>query len=119
MDLNNLIKKAKKDRKVIAIALYGSYAAQQEYRDIDVCLILDKKYDNLEMSKKKLEYAQFDKKLDIRIFQQLPIYIRHQILKGKIIFCKNAELLYKIAFGTIKEFEFFKKIQSSYLQKVR
>ncbi len=115
------IETLKKDKKIIAVLLFGSYARGEEYRDIDLCIVLDKKYDNLSMSKKRLEYASIASgKIDIHIFQQLPLYIRKRILKeGKILLYKNENLLYEIAFSTIKEFDSFEKIYNMYLDKVK
>ncbi|MBU0760775.1 MAG: nucleotidyltransferase domain-containing protein [Nanoarchaeota archaeon] len=114
------IREVKNDVEVIAVLVFGSYARGEEYRDIDVCLVLDKKYSNLRMSKKKLRYSSIlASKFDVHVFQQLPIYIRKRILKdNKIVLCKNEDLLYEIAFSTIKEFEFYKKIYYTYLGMV-
>lgn len=110
----------KKDNKIIAVLLFGSYARDEYYRDIDICLVLDKKYSNLDMSRKRLKYCSIaSSKFDIQIFQQLPIYIRKRILKeGKILFCRNEDLLYEILFSTMREFEFYKKIYYNYLDSM-
>ncbi len=110
-----------KDPQVIAVLLFGSYVRNEKnYRDIDICLVLDKKYPNINLSKKKLIYSSLTKSpLEIHIFQQLPIYIRKRILKeGKVLLCKNQPLLYEIAFSTIKEFEFYEKLYNLYLNKI-
>jgi len=117
----NVLNKIKKDKEIIAVLVFGSYArGEEKYRDIDLCLVLDKKYSPLEMSRKKLKYASIlSDKFDIKVFQQLPVYIRKRILKeGKIILSKNEPMLYEIAFSTIKEFEFYKKIYYMYLKKM-
>ena len=116
-----LFEKIKKDRDVIAVLIFGSFirSAGRYYKDIDVCIVLDKKYDSYYMSKKRLRYLTIAKsKIDIQIFQQLPLYIRIEILReGKIIFCRNISLLYDIAYSTIKEFEDFKIRYQDYLSK--
>ena len=119
-EIKKNIEKAKKDKKIIAVALYGS-SLKGKGRDIDICIFLDKKYSNIKMSKKKLEFLKINNEdKDIQIFQQLPIYIRIRIIKdGEIIHCKNSDLLYDIAFDTMKEFGFYKKIYDLYLQEVK
>ena len=119
-EIKKNIEKAKKDNKIIAVALYGS-SLKGKGRDIDICIFLDKKYSNIKMSKKKLEFLKINNEdKDIQIFQQLPIYIRIRIIKdGEIIHCKNSDLLYDIAFDTMKEFGFYKKIYDLYLQEVK
>ena len=110
----------KKDKEVIAILLYGSYARKENYRDIDICLVLDKKYPNLYMSKKRLYYLKkLPNIIDLQIFQQLPVYIRIRILKeDKIVLSKNTERLYEIAFETLKEFNSYEKLYNMYLGNV-
>ncbi len=110
----------KKDKEIIAVFLFGSYARGERYRDIDLCLILDKKYNNLKMAKKRLKYSSFaPNNIDIQIFQQLPIYVRKRVLKeGKKLLCKNEDALYDIAFATMKEFGFYKKIYDAYLDSM-
>jgi len=115
--IQNTIKKAKKDKEVIAIAIFGSYARNESYHDIDLCIFLkNKKYNKAQLSKKKLKYASESEKYDIQIFQQLPIYIRKRILKdAKILYCKDEDMLYDLYFQTIKEFDDFKPLYESYL----
>ena len=52
-NIKNIISKAKHDKEIFAVTLFGS-SLKRKGRDIDICLFLDKKYTNLEMSKKKL-----------------------------------------------------------------
>ncbi|MFH1585349.1 MAG: nucleotidyltransferase domain-containing protein [archaeon] len=106
------------DKKVLAVLIFGSYARKEDYKDVDVCIVLDKKYLNKEMTSKRIDYhSDVSSKFDIQIFQQLPVYIRIKILKeGRIIFCKNEDRLYDIAFETIKEYNNFKEIYIGYIK---
>ena len=119
-EIKNIIEKVNEDKKILALAVFGS-SLKGKGRDIDICIFLDKKYSNLEMSKKKLTFQkEAHGYFDIQIFQQLPIYIRIRIIKeGEIVFCKNHDVLYDIAFSTIKEFGFYKKLYDLYLQEVK
>ena len=109
-NIKAIIEKAKKDDKIIAVALFGS-SLKRKGKDVDICIFLDKKYSNLEMSKKRLSFLKDAKSnFDIQIFQQLPVYIRIRVIREcKILLDKNSDLLYEIVFGTIKEFGLFKK----------
>jgi predicted nucleotidyltransferase len=120
-NLKKLLNETKKDKDILAVMIFGSFARGEEYRDIDVALILCEKKTKKEMSKIRLRYlSKFNSKLDIHIFHQLPLYIKIAILKeGKIILNKNEDLVYEIAFQTIKEFGFYKKIYDEYLQNVK
>ncbi len=115
-----IVKKAKTDKDILAVILFGSYARKEPYRDIDICLVLyPKKYDKLFLSRKKLTYLTDFQKTDIQIYQQLPIYIRTRVLKeGKIIYCKNKDALYDIAIETIKDFNDFEPRYKTYLEGV-
>ena len=119
---NKKIKESKiKDRDIVAMILFGSYARSEINRDIDICLVLNKKLPNLLMSRKRLKYSSlFPSRFDINIFQQLPLYIRRRVLKeSKIILCKDEDLLYDIAFATLKEFDMYKKIYYNYLDSMQ
>lgn len=120
-DIQALAAKAKKDKEVLAVSIFGSFARKEKHRDIDVCIFLRKKTSSLKMSKKRLAYLKNAKeKFDIQIFQQLPLYIRHRVLKeGKIIFCANENELYDLALLTAKEYEDFKPVYKGYLEAVK
>ncbi|MGH7770740.1 MAG: type VII toxin-antitoxin system MntA family adenylyltransferase antitoxin [Candidatus Binatia bacterium] len=119
--LEGVLTQAEQDAELLAVLLFGSAARQQETptSDLDVCLVLlPQKYDNLALSRKRLEYMKhFD--LDVHIFQQLPLYIRQRVVKeGRVLFCRDEELLYSLAFQTVQAFERFKPIYLEYLAEV-
>lgn len=120
-NIKKIIEKAKKDKDVLAVALFGSFARNEPHRDIDICIFLNKKLSNLDMTNKRIKYlSNAGDKLDIHIFQQLPIYIRIRILKeGKVLFCRKDDFLYEIAFDTIKEFNVYEKGYNIYLEGVK
>ncbi len=115
-----ILEKAKKDKDIIAVALFGSATRGKFYRDLDVCLFLNKKLSNISMSRKRFDFLKHtNTKIDLQVFQQLPLYIRIRVLKeGKILLCKNEDMLYQIAFQTIKDFDYFKKVYYMCLKKV-
>ncbi len=119
--LTALLARAERDPKVLAVILFGSRARGESApdSDVDICLVLEpRNYSDLELSKKKLNYLK-DFDLDIHIYQQLPLYIRHRMLKeGKVLFCRDEDALYDLAFRTIQEFEDFKHIYREYLEEV-
>jgi hypothetical protein len=60
-----------------------------------------------------------DNSFDVRIFQQLPLYIRVRVLKeGRILFVRDENQLYELAFRTAQAFEDFKHIYYGYLKEV-
>jgi len=118
--LRKISEKAKNDEDVLAVMLFGSYARNENFSDIDICVILKPgKFDPLFLSKKRLEYLTAFPNLDIQIFQQLPLYVKMRVLRdGKIIFCRNEDLLYDLSFSTVRQFEYFKPRYLSYLEGV-
>lgn len=119
-ELKKISEKARNDGDVLAVMLFGSYARNEKFSDIDVCVVLKQgKFDHLFLSKKRLEYLTAFPNMDIQIFQQLPLYIKMRVLKeGKTIFCRNEDLLYDLSFSTIRQFEYFKPRYLSYLEGV-
>ncbi len=96
--------------KVRFIILYGSAAegTTRENSDIDLCIDIDEDTD-YERSKFRLRVlSELPDFFDVQIFAQLPVYVKKEVLKGKVIFCRDEEYLYEVAISTIKEFDDFK-----------
>ncbi len=97
-------------KKIRFIILYGSAAEgrTRENSDIDLCIDYDAKTDH-ECSKFRLKVlSELPDLFDVQIFEQRPLYVKKEILKGKVIFCRDEEHLYETALSVIKEFEDFK-----------
>jgi hypothetical protein len=115
------VETAKDDRDVLAVILFGSEARGEARAesDVDVCLVLeDRRLDTLGQSQKRSAYlASYD--LDIQIFQQIPLYLRVRVLReGKVLFCRDEDKLYAMAFQTAQHFEDFRHIHEEYLEAV-
>jgi len=54
-------------------------------------------------------------KFGIQIFEELPLYVRVEVLKGKLLYAKEESEVYDIAWRTIKEFDHFKKYYYDYI----
>lgn len=93
-DFSDLIE----NKKVLGILLFGSYAINQETNrsDIDICVISpdEKMGDLLSYIWQKINVAL--RKYDVRIFSELPLYIKIQIIeKGILIYSPNKFDLYE------------------------
>ncbi|MBI5347317.1 MAG: nucleotidyltransferase domain-containing protein [Candidatus Aenigmarchaeota archaeon] len=114
--LDKLLSAAGKDKNILAVILFGSYARKKQRKtsDIDVALILknpDKAFE------KRVRYSLIDEKIDVQVFQKLPVFIKIRVLKeGKILHCKDKEFLYDVAFDAIKEYGLFKRHVDNYLK---
>ena len=119
--LDRLIQRASADSDVLAVLLFGSAARNEttSLSDTDICIVLSPKaYESSALSRKKLEYlSEYD--FDIHVYQQLPIYIKQRVIKeGSILFCRDMDTLYELAFRTAEEFEDYKYFYEDYLEKV-
>lgn len=101
--------------KVRFIILYGSAneGRMKDDSDIDISVY----YDDADASEFRLKVLSdlFDDVYDIKIFQQLPLPIRMQVLKGKVLYEDDTTFIYDKAYETIKEFESFKRGYYDYL----
>ena len=117
--LERLLQKIRIDTNVCAVFLFGSVAkgVSTSLSDVDICIVLNNQLDFLAMSLKKLEYLSLAD-CDVSVFQQLPLYIRHRVIKeGEVLFCRDEDKLYELVFKTTKEFEDFKPIYYEYLER--
>ena len=119
--LERFLGKIKKDQQILAVFLFGSAARKESHlnSDIDICLVLDRgKLTQKKISALRIKYlSSFD--FDIQIFQNLPIYIKQRILKeGKVLFCRDDDRLYDVAFAVIREYSDFEPFYLEYLKEV-
>lgn len=121
--LEELLQLSRRDPDILAVLVFGSVARGEEmpHSDVDVCLLLSPAAEGSEpiaLSRKRLEYlARFD--LDVRVFQQLPLYIRRRVLReGRVLFARDEDLLYGLALRTAQAFEDFRPIYFGYLEQV-
>ncbi|MGQ0811995.1 MAG: type VII toxin-antitoxin system MntA family adenylyltransferase antitoxin [Nitrospiraceae bacterium] len=121
--VEQLLKKVRTDPKVLAAILYGSQARRESASDsdTDVCLVLppekDLKTDQAVVLEEYLHDA--GSRLDIRVFQQLPLYIRSRVLReGVVLFCNDEDALYALAYRTAQAYEDFKPLYRLYLEQV-
>jgi len=101
--------------------LFGSRARGESAAgsDADICLVLQPgKRPASALYSKRLSYLK-ESDADVQIFSQLPLYIRHRVLKeGRVLLCRDEDLLYEIAFRTAQAFEDYKHIYYGYLKEV-
>lgn len=111
-DIDHAVEQIKKigGKKVRFISLYGTTAIGKSTNlsDIDLAVFYDgNKKERFEFRSKIL--GRVKDILDIQIFQDLPIYIRKEIISnGKVIFFKEHSRVFDVFMQTIREFEDFK-----------
>jgi predicted nucleotidyltransferase len=96
--------------KVKFIILYGSTFKKRMSKtsDIDLCIYYDGTPVESSQFRFKVLSELFDEIYDVQNFQQLPLYVRVDVLKGKAVYCRDKKFLSKVAIETIKDFETFK-----------
>ncbi len=103
--IDKIIEPFKKNRDVISIYLFGSYARGREKpsSDIDICVITDKHANRDEI------LSNSSKKIDISIFHELPLTMRFRVIKeGKLLFSRDELKLHRIIVATIRSYLDFK-----------
>ena len=119
MDRNvkEFIKKLKKVpgfSNVEFIFLYGSQASGKANKmsDYDFAVYYDGN------KKERFDFligASFSEKFDVKIFQDLPLLVKKEVLGGRVIYAKDRGFVYGVVYQTIKDFEFFKRYYYDYI----
>lgn len=101
-EIKRLVNELKRMKKVKAIFLFGSFAKGRalKFSDIDVCVVTDKL-----KPEERAEIASLgSKKLQISFFYDLPIYIRYEVIKSKLLYLRDKAFLRKIIASTVREY---------------
>jgi predicted nucleotidyltransferase len=119
--IEKLLCDAREDPDLLAVILFGSAARGESTpsSDLDVCLVLSpRRLEPVRLSEKKLDYTSRHS-LDVQVFQQLPLYVRRRVLReGRVLWTRDEERLYELAFRTAQEFEDFRPRYEEYLRSV-
>jgi predicted nucleotidyltransferase len=119
--IDRLIEKVKADDAVLAVLLFGSRARGEETSrsDVDLCLVLPSGKDTPEdRMAVRLAYLPCAG-VDVQVFQLLPLYIRSRVLReGVVLYCRDLDELYALAYRTVQAYEDFKPRYRYYLEQV-
>ena len=103
--------------KVKFVILFGSFSQcrQNKLSDIDFAVYFDGTPKERFKFRLKL-LSKLPDDFDIQIFQDLPLYVRIEVLKGKLIYASDETFAYDIAYETLKRYEDeFKKSYEDYI----
>ncbi len=112
-----LIQALKNDHRVIAAYLFGSHGSprQTPLSDIDICL-----FTRDLLPKTKLELLSFgSEKIDISLFDTLPIYIKPEVFRGKPLFVKDKLFVAEKFAISFRGYQDFKRYQRRYWSALR
>lgn len=111
------IKETKYFQDIEFIIIYGSVLTDYylERSDIDICIYI--REEKTKLTEIWLDLlSNFPEKYDIQMFQLLPLYLQIEILKGEIIYVKNEDFVYKVAYQTIDRWEDFYPLYKDYIE---
>jgi len=111
--IDKISQQALSDSRIKGAILFGSAVHSECYRDIDIALFVSSTCNNEQCFQIRIEFLKrIPDIFDIQIFNILPVAIRHEILKGDVIFAESEA--YELAYQCIKEYEDFQKYRDLY-----
>lgn len=114
--IKRIVSRAEGDGDVLGVVVFGSFVDSESFNDVDIALVVpeeEKRFDKL------LEYQPYDDFFDISIFQDLPVYVRIEVVRnGEIRYFHDFDRLYDIFFRTVQDFERFEPFYRDYLEGV-
>ncbi|MBI2583207.1 MAG: nucleotidyltransferase domain-containing protein [Candidatus Aenigmarchaeota archaeon] len=94
-----------KDREIMAVMLFGSHATGEATprSDIDVTIVAPECKDRNALLSRV--WQRLGGKYDVRIFENLPLYIRAEIMdRGVVILAKDIPALYEYFYFAVRKF---------------
>ncbi|MCC7573005.1 MAG: nucleotidyltransferase domain-containing protein [Candidatus Methanofastidiosum sp.] len=112
-----LIKKIKGFEHVRFIFLYGSTSTGNANKnsDIDLCIYYEGLENEASRFRLKVLSELSSDKYDVKIFHQLPLYIKKEVLKGILLYSDDTTFVHEVALDTIKDFDYFKRFYYDYI----
>ncbi|NCN38953.1 MAG: nucleotidyltransferase domain-containing protein [Candidatus Aenigmarchaeota archaeon] len=107
-EIKKIAGELKKIKEIKAVYLFGSYAmgTATPMSDIDVCVVVER---DISDDKKADIVSLSSDRIDVSMFWDLPIFIRHRVLKdGKILFERDEGFLNSVRVLTLREYFDFK-----------
>lgn len=92
------------------IILYGSASNESGLpdSDIDLCLYYEGDSSGASRFRHTILSLPGSDRFDIQLFSQLPLYIRKEVLKGRVVFAPDIRFVYDTAISTIHDYNDFK-----------
>jgi uncharacterized protein len=92
------------------IILHGSAPEERmnPESDIDLCVYYQGSLGDASQFRHRVLSDLPGNRYDIQIFQQLPLYVRVEVLRGVPVFVRNTRFLYERATDTLRDFEDFR-----------
>ncbi len=107
--------KLDKKKRMKFIILFGSVAKGKSnpLSDIDIAVYYDGSKDE-RFKFRVTALGNLPDKVDLHIFQDLPLTVKKEVITGRILFYQNYQFLFDEVMKVIKEYEFFEKYLNEY-----
>ena len=110
--LDSIVKKAKGNRSVVAVMLFGSYARREhDYMDVDVAILLEKGTDKRRTLSVGSELADRheDGLIDVSVLNDMPLDSQSKVLNdAEVLYVSDKAKLYKYSIGVVGRSSDFK-----------
>jgi hypothetical protein len=87
----------------VAVYMFGSGTEGKATKisDIDICVVDDTRFDT---KQRKKVYQFSSEPFDVSLFSDLPLYMKYEVLKGKLVYVKAKSFLTNIKESVIREY---------------
>lgn len=115
--IEEIVAKAKEDKDMVAVMLFGSYARnEQNFRDVDVALLL--REDGGDYIKKATEYWVSDI-FDVSILNRLPLQVASRVLEeGRLLYVADQTELENFSLKIIRTWSDFRPLYNNMVSQV-
>ncbi len=113
--ITQTILKLDRKKKIKFVILFGSRAKGREtpLSDIDIAVY----YEGNEKERFQFRVTalgNLSNKVDLHVFQDLPLTVKKEVIAGKVLFYRNYQFLFDEALKVVREYEFFEKYLKEY-----
>jgi uncharacterized protein len=115
MEIKQKILELDDKKKIKFIYLFGSMANGKNtpLSDIDIAIYYQGTAKERFKFRMKVS-GNLSDKIDLQIFQDLPLTVKKEVLRGKIIYYDDYQFLFNTVMDVIKEFNQFEKYYNQY-----
>ena len=114
-----LLEELKKDKDIVAVYQFGSYGTKKynpKLSDLDLCIFTK----NPPNKARILELmASGTDKIDLSIFDNLPIYIKSEVFRGKPLFVKDKYFIADKFAKAMRNYWDFQRYQKKYWKQIQ
>lgn len=108
------------EKKIRFIFLFGSVAEHKNtpLSDIDIAIYYDGSPTQRFNFRKKM-LGSLPDKVDVQIFQDLPLIVQQEVIKGKAIYSDDTEFMISECIKVVREFSSFEKYYNIYIDALK